>query len=492
MRRLDVMRFGRRAGLWLGILASVLVAGAPARALEATRTPNNTMLVKIDGGNTHMTKRVKIALNKAVILDLPVDASDALVSNPKIADAVVRTPRRIYVLGLKVGQTNAFFFDKNGKQILNLEITVDRDMNELEAAYKHLLPTARIKVDALNDHIVLSGFVDTPEQADQARDLAARFVDDPKKVLSMLSVKGSEQVLLKVKIAEMERSLAKQLGIDLDSAFSVGDITSALTTVNPFSLLGRPLSDSLTTLGYNKGGTSVDAKIRLLERAGLMKTLAEPNLTAISGESAKFLAGGEFPVPVSSDQNGNVSLQYKPFGVGLGFTPVVMSGGRISLRISTEVSETTAENAFTASARTVVSNGNTVTIPGLTVPGLTVRRAQTTVELPSGGSLVMAGLLQDSIRQNIDGMPGLKDLPVLGALFRSSDFKKNESELVVMVTPYLVKPVQEKKLALPTDGYAPASDLDTLLLGRVNGVYGRSSAVGQTGALKGPVGFVMN
>jgi len=465
--------------------------GNPVRAAELASAPDNTMLVKLDAGDTHVTKHLSLALNKAAIIELPVDARDALVSDPKIADAVIRTPRRIYVLGLAVGQTNAFFFDESNKQILNLEITVERDFGILDEMYKRLLPTARITVQALNDNIVLSGEVDSPSDADEARDLAARFVDDDKRVVSMLNVKSSEQVLLKVKIAEMQRTLAKQLGIDLDSAFSVGDVSAALATMNPFSLTGRTLADSALGVNYDKGGTKVDSTIRMLERDGLMRTLAEPNLTAISGESAKFLAGGEFPVPVSSDQNGNVTLQFKPFGVGLGFTPVVLSGGRISLKISTEVSETTADNAFTTAARTVVNNGNTVTVPGLTVPGLTVRRAETTVELPSGGSLVMAGLLQDSIRHNIDGTPGLKDLPVLGALFRSSDYQNNETELVVMVTPYLVKPTDEQKLALPTDGFAPASDLDTLVHGRTNAVYPKSGVFGGQGGLQGPVGFVM-
>jgi pilus assembly protein CpaC len=451
------------------------------------------MLIKIDQGNTHMTQRIHLSLDKAAIIELPVDARDALVSNPKIADAIIRTPRRIYVIGLQVGQTNAFFFDEQGKQILNLEVSVERDFAVLSDMYRKLIPDGRITVQALNDNIVLSGFVDSPAQSDQARDLASRFAPDDKHVVNMLTVKGSEQVLLKVKIAEMQRSLMKQLGIDYDAAFSVGDISAQLTQSNPFSILGRTLSDSKTALGYvdPSDGDTANAFVRLMERDGLMKTLAEPNLTAISGESAKFLAGGEFPVPVSMDQNGNVSLQFKPFGVGLGFTPVVLSSGRISLKISTEVSETTADNAFTTAGRSVVVNGSTVDIPGLTVPGLSVRRAETTVELPSGGSLAMAGLLQDSVRHNIDGMPGMKNVPVLGALFRSSDYQNKETELVVMVTPYLVKPTEEKRIALPTDGFAPASDADTALLGRTNGVYHQATPFSGQNGLQGPVGFVM-
>jgi pilus assembly protein CpaC len=491
---------------WLAVRGAlaflILVCAAPAGAIEAKHTPRNTMLVKIDAGNTHMTQRLRLSLDKAVIVELPVDARDALVSNPKIADAIVRTPRRIYILGLTVGQTNAFFFDAAGQQILNLEISVERDFTTLNAMYERVLPDARITVAALNDNIVLTGFVETPGEADQAREIAGRFVDDPKRVMSMLTVNSSEQVLLKVRVAEMQRTLAKQLGVNLNGAFSVGQFNSALAIANPFSLTGRALSDTLGQVGsladptvpaQIDGRNSLGGTVQALERAGLMKTLAEPNLTAISGESAKFLAGGEFPVPVKTDQAGNVSLEFKPFGVGLGFTPVVISGGRISLKISTEVSELTSENSFVASGRSFLdpTTNTVVSIPGLAVPGLRVRRAETTVELPSGGSLVMAGLLQDTIRQNIDGLPGLKDLPILGALFRSRDFQNQETELVVLVTPYLVKPVSAQKLAMPTDGYTPPSDLDAILLGRNNGVHGPDRAVGAKNALKGPVGFVM-
>jgi pilus assembly protein CpaC len=485
----------QRGPLSAALALLILAAALPAQALEARRTPQNTMLVKLDAGNSHMSERLRLSLDKAVIVELPVDARDALVSNPRIADAIVRTPRRIYIIGLAVGQANAFFFDSAGQQILNLEISVERDFAALQTMYARVLPDARITVSPLNDNIVLTGSVETPSEADQARELAARFVDDPKRVLSMLEVRSSEQVLLKVRVAEMQRTLAKQLGVDLDSAFSIGDVTATLKTANPLSLLGRALSeDSAGTFARTDGdGDTFSGTIRALERSGLMKTLAEPNLTAISGESAKFLAGGEFPVPVKSDNAGNVSLEFKPFGVGLGFTPVVISGGRISLKISTEVSELTSENSFVASGRSFLdpTTGNVVTIPGLAVPGLRVRRAETAVELPSGGSLVMAGLLQDSIRQNIDGVPGMKDLPILGALFRSRDFQKQETELVVLVSPYLVKPTAAQKLALPTDGYAPPSDLDTILLGRNNAVHGPNRVLGAKNTLKGPVGFVM-
>lgn len=287
--------------------------------------------------------------------------------------------------------------------------------------------------------------------------------------------------MLKVTVAEMQRTVLKQLGIDLSSVASIGDFALKLATTNNFSLQGSALGglDSTGT-GYAAGSTDIRSTLKALERDTLVRTLAEPNLTAISGESAKFLAGGEFPVPIARDRDGNVTLEYKPYGVGLSFTPVVMSEGRISLKISTEVSELTAEGAYV--------------YPGqgsATIPGLRVRRAETTLELPSGGSLVMAGLLSDQTRQNIDGVPGIKDLPVLGALFRSRDYIKNETELVVIVTPYIVDPTSRDRLTLPTDGVAPASDMDTILMGRLNATYGSKGGSVSDRKLKGPVGYVV-
>ncbi len=306
----------------------------------------------------------------------------------------------------------------------------------------------------------------------------------------------------------MHRDGLRRIGVDLPGAVvQAGNFTFTKVIQNAFPVTS-PLVPAAQALAagvppvaaagaavqptWASNGDSVTAMIQALERSGVFKTLAEPTLTAISGEAANFLAGGEFPVPVSRDRDGNVTIQFKPFGVGLGFTPVVLDEGRISLRISTEVSELTTDGAFTSQGgRYTDSDGNIVIVSGITIPGLRVRRAETTVELPSGGSLVMAGLLQESTKQNIDGLPGVKDLPVLGPLFRSRDFQNNETELVIIVTPYLVKPVAEKELALPTDGFAPASDAETILLGHLNLVYGDGTKTQPEGRLQGPVGFIM-
>ena len=463
--------------------AVLLCAAATALGSADVALAGDARLVKIDqGGVGQVSRSIVLGLNKAAIVELPVAARDVLVSNPAIVDAVVRTNRRTYLIGLAVGQTNAFFFNESGQQILNLEIRVARDLTGLRESLRQYFPKARIDVESINDHVVLSGMVASASDASKAQDFAARYIGgDKEHVLNMLGIEGKEQVMLKVTVAEMQRNVIKQLGVNLSSASSFGDFALQLATSNSFSVQGTALGGLTAQPSYN--GDGLQGAIRALERDGILRTLAEPNLTAISGESAKFLAGGEFPVPTSRDRDGNVQLEFKPFGVGLNFTPVVLSEGRISLKISTEVSELSSEGAYVLQG----ADGD-----GVTVPGLKVRRAETTLELPSGGSLVMAGLLSDTMRQNIDGVPGVKDVPVLGQLFRSQDYQKNETELVVIVTPYLVDPTSRKNLALPTDGFAPASDMDAILMGRLNATYGARGAAPGDNSLQGPVGFVVD
>ncbi len=476
------------------------MAGMGQTKAAASSAPVQTLRIR-SGGQGPSSQQLDLPLNKGAIIELPEDARDVLVSNPEIVDAVVRTPRRIYVVGMKVGLTNAFFFTGSGKQLLNLEIRVERDMNALKGLIERSVTGSDVKVENVNDRVVITGSVKNASDSEAAKQIAMRFVTDADKtlktdsVVNRLGIKGGDQVMVRVRVAEMQRTLAKQLGVDFTAAFDVGKkFPVSLTSANPFSLLGQALS---TSQAFNFGNienanNSVEAVMKAFERSGLIRTLAEPNLTAVSGESAKFLAGGEFPVPVARDRDGNVQIEFKPFGVGLGFTPVVLSEGRISLRISTEVSEITGENAFVSQGGlSLDGDGNLISIPGITIPGLNVRRAETTVELPSGGSIVMAGLLQQSLKQNIDGIPGLKNLPILGSLFRSRDFQSGETELVVIVTPYLVEATSPKNLASPTDGFVVASDAESILLGRLNAVYGSKGQPAAQGSLKGPIGFIV-
>jgi pilus assembly protein CpaC len=490
MRVLRIIKAGAVASIVLGIMA----APALAELKGSGRTPENTMLVKIDaGGEGPKSERLVLPLHKGAIIELPSDARDVMVSNPDIVEAVVRSPRQVYIFSREIGQANVFILDGAGKQILNLELQIERDLDGLQSMIDKFLPSSRVAVEAISDNIVLSGFVSSPAAAEQARDLAARFIGDPERVLNLVAIDTNEQVMLKVSIVEMQRNVSKQFGTSwFGGPTSVGPgspngyipnnggtTTWGMDNLNPFSLIGQALSG--TALGYQYSGASgsVSATLQMLERVGLVRTLAEPTLTAISGESANFLAGGEFPIPTGRDRDtGALTLEFKPFGVGLGFTPVVMSEGRISLRISTEVSELSSENSLNFGG-------------GVTVPGLRVRRAETTVELPSGGSMVMAGLLQEGIRQNIDGIPGAKDMPVLGALFRSRDFAADETELVVIVTPYLVSSVNRADIRTPADGFKTADDLSTILLGRMNKMYSVNGNVVEKRNWQGPVGMII-
>jgi pilus assembly protein CpaC len=462
-------------------------------------------------------RTAKVGLNKAIIIDLPRDARDILVSNPEIADAVIRTPRRIYVTGVKVGQSNVIVFDRAGQQIVSLDLEVERDSSTLSAMLRRLIPGSDIVVEVVSDNIVLSGTVRNAADSRRAQDIANIFANGgaqagggaaasaagggaaagginislsggsasapTSSVVNLLTIEGEDQVHLKVTVAEVERSVAKQLGIEMRANVGLGNFSTCTasgacsTTGMPFGVSNTTLSDNALTLGYNDGVNSISATLRALEQTGMIHTLAEPTLTAISGETASFLAGGEFPVPTGQDQQGNVTISFKPFGVSLGFTPVVLSEGRISLRVKTEVSELSTDGA--------------ITIGDLTVPSLKVRRAESTVELPSGGAMVLGGMLQDNIRQSIGRLPGLGDLPVLGPLFRSRDFQRNETELVIIITPYLVKPTSRNALALPTDGYTTSSDAQANFLGNINRVYGTRGSRAPSGSYQGNYGFII-
>ena len=476
----------RAAGLaaFLALAVCALTAASPAAAQREAASVDF-------GGASEVSRSIVLPLNKAAIVELPRAAADVLVSQPTVVDAVVRSPRRVYLLGLSVGQTNAFFFDAEGRQILNLEIQVERDVDALTDLISRLMPDARIIAEAVNDNVVLRGSAQTSIQAANAADIAGRFIGDPEKVVTMIAVREKEQVMLKVRIVEMSRQLIKQLGISHSGTVQLDKTAFDFATTNLVGAAG----------GFSSSGTrtnigdleELNFDFEALESVGLVRVLAEPNLTAVSGESAKFLAGGEFPVPVGQDDNG-VTIEFKEFGVGLGFTPMVLDKGRISVKIETEVSEITSENAFLVPGAFTVdpTTGQLVSTGNLSIPGLSVRRANTTVELPSGGSLVMAGLLQEDMRSTINGVPGLKDAPILGQLFRSRDFQNSESELVIIVTPYLVEATHESKLTDPARGMAPASDLQAILLGKMIATYGLAGSGVQEKTLQGPLGFILD
>src|SRR5215217_4749230 len=413
---------------------------------------------------------VSLGIGKSIVIDLPREIKDVLVADPKVANAVVRSTQRAYIIGAAVGQTNIIFFDSTGAQIAAYDIAVKRDLNGIRAALKQSLPNSDIMIEGVGDGVVVSGTAASPIEAQQAADIAARLVGGNDKVVNSIAVRGRDQVMLKVAVAEVARNIIKQLGIDLSANLNYGTAVVNFNNNNPFTALGRTLTTNNLTGSF--GATpSVTATLRAMESAGVVRTLAEPNLTAISGESATFIAGGEFPIPTGvtcqTTTSGAVgqcvqTVSLKKFGISLNFTPVVLSEGRISLRVMTEVSEVSAENALTGGAG------------GTTIPSIKTRRAETTLEIPSGGSMAMAGLIQEQTKQAVNGLPGLDSLPVLGALFRSQDFVNNQTELMVLVTPYVVRAVAQSDLSRPDDGFASASDSQSTLLAQINRIYGVS------------------
>jgi len=529
--------------LWRSLVRALFVFVAASMAVVATASagPNTVRdyTRDIDAGTEHQSfvrvedtggpihKNLKIGLGKSVLLEFPRDVRDVMVSNPSAVDAVVLSSNRVFLLARKIGEANAFFFDSSGAQFATMELYVERETAGLESLLNRLITGANIKVEMLNQSVVLTGSVKSPTDSTRASDLARQFASveydikdkeeadgvsvtkasksDTNVVINMLTVEAEEQVMLKVTVAEVQRTLLKQLGVNLGGMLQSGSFTTAFLTANSFPISTSQGLGGLPTVGiqtaagaacavgglctYNPGPTGgsfgnsglvsswgsgsnqVQSAIRALERDGLIRTLAEPTLTAISGEPAEFLAGGEVPYVTGVDTTtGSSSVAFKKFGVQLSFTPVVLTEGRISLKIDTSVSDIAG----------YVNNN----------PTFDTRQAKTVVELPSGGSLALAGLISTKSQQNIDGLPGAKDIPILGTLFRSRDFQNQESELVVIVTPYLVQPTARQQLATPADGLAPATDLKADFLGHLNRIYGKGEGA-PSGGLKGNYGFIV-
>ncbi len=468
-----------RTGVAMACMLSAMAISerfvAPAYAQRAHDNQANQ-----EGGTT---SRLNIGVGKSVIVNLPKDAAEIFVGNPKIANAVVRSPRNLYVIAMAGGQTTIFAMDKAGVQIARIEILVGRDIGELDRILKTALPRSEVMLRTVNDTIILTGAVESAGDAQKAMDIASGFVggggangQDNSKVVNSMTIRGRDQVMLKVSIIEVQRQVVKQLG------FTVNDITGKWGSVkldNPLSINPVPPSQTLATLSGNLGSNALASQIRAFERNGVARILAEPTVTAISGETAKFTAGGELPVPSGSTCTGAVctlGVNFKPYGVTLNFSPVVVSEGRILLRVATEVTE--------IDPTTVVSLafGN--------IPAMRTRKNETSVELPSGASIATAGLIQTKSRQVINGLPGLMNLPVLGTLFRSRDYLREETELMIIVTPYISKPVAPSELSRPTDGLMDATDPQSWLLGRVNKIYSTTSNPHLVRTFRGQVGFI--
>lgn len=459
---------------WQHIMVTVASAFALTLLLAATATAQSYDTTPI----------LSIELNKGQLVHLDAPATSVMIANPAIADIQIISPRAVFIHGRSIGETSFLALDSSDYPIFESTVEVTHNISKLQRTLKRLAPDADVNFKTVDSGMVIEGFTDNQKESEMIHSLAAGAVGANGQVLNMINTAGSDQVTLKVKIAEVSRSELERFGINLAEVLNRGNFAFQL-------LQGRALSPAGPTRNGTDGGLffnwdggnggGATAMLDALETDGYVSILAEPNLTTTSGQTANFLAGGEVPIPVV-DGDGGVSVAYREFGIRLEFTPTVMSDGKISMRVVPEVSTLSTINQLQ------VSNAITYNIPSLQV-----RRADTTVELGSGQSFAVAGLFSNDHNNSIDKFPGLGEVPVLGALFRSQQFRNNQTELVIIVTPYISKPVRaETELATPIDGYYPPTDLQRILLGSLNQEESITNAeVKALGELHGGGGFIL-
>lgn len=454
-------------------LISCLFLGSLTTSLPALAQAQITVAATNYGGQ----RDLDLELNKSVIVDLPAGVAEVIVSQPSVAAAIMRTRTRAIVQGIGGGDTNIFFIDDAGRTIQVLDLRVIKEPsqvgNALEEALARVIPGSRISVESVTlgdntNRVVLTGSVLSSDDRDRAAQVAIQFAGAPENVANILDVVGAQQVMLQVTVSEVKRDVAKQFGINFGAVFNVG-MTNLLDFTNGLLTDAFPLEGVNASFGAN--GNRVTAAIRALEGRGALRVLAQPTLTAISGQAAKFLAGGELPYyTYDEDDDGskNRTVLFKPYGVELSFTPTVRSNGTIALTVDTSVSEPQADLSITK------------------------RQANTSVEVPSGMTLAIGGLLQERSTQQINQFPWLGDIPILGALFRSREYQTEQTELVILVTPYLVNPSPANTIAVPTDFAAPATDAEAIFLGKLENQYGVAGSGGMRGGFSGSVGFVLD
>jgi len=449
-----------------------LLAALPLPALAAEQSQ-----LRVSSNEYGRTQHVTVGLNKSLLVDLPIEASEVIVSSPSIASAMMRTKTSAVIQGVGPGSTNIMFLDANGGRIAVIEIVVGSDSSSLTSTLAALLPGSSIQVQAFNSGLVLSGTAQSQDDVQKAVAIAAQFTGDATKVANVINVTGGQQVMLKVTVAEVSRETVKQLGLNLSASLTSGSMVTNLINTPGLGGASSVTPSGSIGVGLNVGALSIDATLRALERRGALRTLAEPTLTAISGQEAEFLAGGEFPVPTDV-QDSKVTYTFKKFGVQLKFTPTVKSNGIVGLVVDTSVSEPTSEGSYS--------------VAGVTIPATKERQAKTSVELPTGATLAIGGLIQDQLRQQVNAFPGLGNIPILGALFRSRDYLHSQTELVILVTPYLAQATTNPP-PLPTDAYVPAGDAEAIFLGRMEKLYSVGQGPGgMRGSFQGSVGFVLD
>jgi len=485
--------------------AAALFAIAPASSLRAADASDS---MPAGGASRPAVVNLRLGVGQSKIFDLIEDAGEIYVGDPKTANAIVRSAKRIYISGVANGQTTIFALARDGRRIETIEVSVGSvDVGGLTDLLNAAIPGNDIRVRPVADKIILTGSVASAEEAEKALDIASGFVNDATpaspsgaggvsisvgsngsapnssggnaangsrgKVINSLTIRGADQVSLRVTVAEIRREIVKQLGVNMSGTGPNG----SFTLENPFAINGA-VTTSEGMLNWVKGGQSFSATLQAFERQGVAHTLAEPTVTAVSGESAKFLAGGT--IPILNNVQCNPTCQYgfiqQPYGVTLNFTPVVLSQGRIQLRIATEVTD--------------VDHASQITYSGISIPGFRTRNNTTTVELPSGGSIASAGLISTQTQQAVNGFPALMNVPVLGALFRSRDYQRNETELMIVVTPYIVHAIDPNQIVRPDQNFQDASDPQTWFLGRVNRIYSTSESLQPMPGYAGKIGFI--
>ncbi len=475
-----IVRCAHAAARLMPVLLLPVLAGLNAAGPAAAQMPKVLL----------PAEQMDLEVGKGQVIRLPRAAATVFVADPEIADVQAQSPSIVYVFGRRAGTTSLYAVDDQDEVLLRTSVQVSHNLSGLRASVDRLLPGNQLKIDSVDGSILLSGSITNPTEAHELDELAKRFLGKDETLLNRVQVTSPTQVHLRVRVAEVSREVIKTFGFNWENLFNSGNFSFGFATgrdiIDGTGVIPRaPASAGSAAPGigfgsYNSGSASVNTAIDALAQEGLVTILAEPNLTALSGETASFLAGGEFPIPVATD-NDKIEIEFKEFGISLAFTPTVLSGNRISLRVRPEVSE--------------LSENGAITVDGLTIPALATRRAETTVELGSGQSFAVGGLLSSDVQNSVSKFPGLGDLPVLGTLFRSQSFQSNETELVILVTPYLVRPVDQPVLATPVDGYRAPSDVERILEGRLHraGLQpGRGAPVGANGQrLHGPAGFVL-
>ncbi|MGH6967758.1 MAG: type II and III secretion system protein family protein [Stellaceae bacterium] len=439
--------------LALAVSLSLALAPACAEAAPQVIAPNGQV--------------ISLASGKGVILRLDRPAGNIFVADPSIADIQVKSPTIIYLVGKAAGTTTLFALDKQDNVLINSPITVHADAADLQRALDQLVPGSRVQVRPVDNSIVLQGDITSPAQGADIQQIAARYVPDPKQLVDEMKLVAPNQINLHVRVVEISRTALKELGVTWNTAATTISNTarqagvlapeySFTGTGTPASTIGATAANTLSFLYAFGAHTNINATLDALETQGLATVLAEPNLTAVSGQKASFLAGGEFPVPVPQSGTGGsavVTIDYKKFGVSLSFIATILNDGRIDLHVAPEVSQ--------------IDNTTAIQVAGVSVPGLSTRRAETTVDLGSGQTFAIGGLIQNNVNQNINKIPWLGDVPILGQLFRSEAFQRNESELVILVTPYVVKPVNGP-MATPLDGFQTPTDADMIFNDQMN------------------------